>query len=422
MSNSRDYIEAFSPTTEQRVLLHLLAVALGAHRPPLSEEDRHSVDWAQVMRESTQQTVCPLVFDAAATYQADMPPEVYDEWFVSAYAYVRNTYKVFRSQKALVELMAENNVPYIILKGTAAASYYPEPEKRSYGDVDFLIDSTQQDAIDAMLVAAGYRQWGTNHVCHVVYSRPGVHWEMHYEIAGIPFGDVGDRVRDYIKGAEYRPVTRSVGGMDFPAPQPRDHAMIQLLHMQHHMLGDGLGLRQLCDWATFVNRTADAPFWEMDVLPFVREIGLMTYMATVTKTAAMYLDTACPSWAQDADEHLCSAVMADVFAGGNFGRKDEVRSKSGMLISENGKGGTKHGMLYNLAHILHRAVFLQYPIVRRVPILYPFLYVYKVVRFGILRLFGKRPSLTARVPYAMQRKSLYKQLKVFEMQDDEVTK
>ncbi len=421
MSNHRDNIAAFSPSAEESVLLHLLAVALGAQRPPLTEAQCRDVDWAQVMRESIQQAVCPLVLEAASAYQAFIPPEVYERWFATTYAYLRNAHEVFRSQQHLTELMAQNGYPCIILKGTAAAAYYPQPEQRCFGDVDFLIDPTQREAVGAMLTADGYERRGLEHICHVVYRKEREHLEMHFEIAGIPFGEAGERVREYISGAERRPLTQSVGGIDFPAPQPRDHAMILLLHMQHHMLGDGLGLRHLCDWVTFVTRTADEPFWETDALPLIREIGLDTYVAVMTKVGALYLDTACPAWAQGADEHLCAAVMEDILTGGNFGRKDELRAASGMLISERGKAGTRHGMVYNLAHILHGAVLLQYPIIKKIPILYPFIYVYKAARFCVLRLCGKRPSLMARVPYAIQRKNLYKQLKVFETPDDEVT-
>lgn len=420
MSKSRDINKKFSPSTEERVVLHLLAVSIGSKLPPLSVEDRRNVDWERVMRESIQQSVSPLVFEAASAYEADIPPAIYRHWFSLVYAQLCNTHRVLSSQEYLVDLMKRKNQPCLILKGTSAAVYYPDPEKRCYGDVDFLIDPTQRDAVEKLLEDDGYKRCGIHHICHVVYRRGYEHLEMHFEIAGIPFGKPGERVREYFRGVEHRPLIQTINGAQFPGPHPRDHAMILLLHIQHHMLGDGIGLRHLCDWGAFINRTADEPFWETDVLPLVHEIGLMTYMATMTKTAALYLGTVCPAWAQGADDELCADVVADMYANGNFGRKNDLRSKSGMLIAENGKAGTKHGMVYNLAHILHGAVLLQYPIVRRVPILYPFLYVYKVIRFLVLRVCGKRLSLLARIPYAIQRKNLYRQLKVFETQEDEV--
>ena len=421
MKDNRDNRIAFSPSTEQTVLLHLLAAALGTESQPLTDEVCRTVDWECVAKESMHQTVCPLVFEAASAYQAFIPPKVYERWFTLSFGYMRHAQMTFESQRRLGELLGDT-YPFIILKGAAAASYYPQAERRCFGDVDFLIDPTQREAVEALLAADGYERWDSEHICHVVYRKGKEHLEMHFEIAGIPYGKAGERVRAYIDGAERRGREQTVGDVSFPMPSPRDHALILLLHMQHHTLGTGLGLRHLCDWATFVDRTARESFWQTDVLPLLEEIGLLVYAAAMTKTAAIYLHTACPPWAESVNEQLCGGLMEDILTGGNFGCKDDLRAASGMLISENGKDGTRHGMLYNLAHTLHEAVLLQYPIVKKCPILYPFIYVYKAARFCVLCLCGKRPSLTKRLPYAAERKKLYAQLKVFETQDDEVTK
>lgn len=418
MSNSERNNAMFTPTLEQHVLLHLLATALGVSCAPLTEAECREVDWEWVMQESIHQTVSSLAFDAAFAYSDYIPSTVYERWLEITYANLRRAHGTFRSQQHLTRRMAENGLACIILKGSAAAAYYPQPEQRCFGDVDFLIDPTQRTAVEAMLTADGYERWQAEHICHVVYRKKSENLEMHFEVAGIPYGEVGEWVRNWMHGAVCRPLLQTVGGSEFPAPQPRYHALILLLHMQHHMLGEGLGLRHLCDWTAFVTRTKDEPFWTCDVLPFLDKIGLLTYAVAMTKLGAIYLHAPCPSWAEMFDESVCGALMEDILLGGNFGRKDKRRAASSMLISEHGKAGTRHGMLYNLAHTLHSAVLLQYPIIRRVPILYPFIYGYKAMRFCILRLMGKRPSLLAAVPAAGVRRNLYAQLKIFEIQSE----
>ena len=37
------------------------------------------------------------------------------------------------------QLFENNNIPLVILKGTAAAMYYPKPQLRTMGDIDFLV-------------------------------------------------------------------------------------------------------------------------------------------------------------------------------------------------------------------------------------------------------------------------------------------
>ena len=138
----------------------------------------------------------------------------------------------------------------------------------------------------------------------------------------------------------------------------------------------------------------------------------------MTKTCAKYLYFDAPSWAT-AEEEICDAVMSDILQGGNFGRKDEIRSKSGMLISRHGKNGTKDGAGKNLLSILHDSVMKKYPVVKKFPPVYPFLFAWRGIRYATLTLLGKRESIAKMMPEAEKRKNVYKQLKVFEIEKEE---
>jgi hypothetical protein len=187
--------------------------------------------------------------------------------------------------------------------------------------------------------------------------------------------------------------------------------------MQHHMLGEGIGLRHLCDWGYFVDKTADMPFWEQDVVPFLKEIGLFTYACVMSKTASMYLGTALPDWAKDADETLAESIMEDILSGGNFGQKDSVRKASAVMVSNRGKDGTKHGKLYYLAKTLLAGVYEIHPITKKHKILVPVFFLYKAVRHIVLMLLGKRVSFSKSIPQATKRKQLYDKLHIFEVQN-----
>ena len=303
------------------------------------------------------------------------------------------------------------------MKGTAAAAYYPKPDLRALGDVDFLIDPTQQAELEKLFVDNGFKKDHEDHPNHIVLKKAGAHLEMHFDVAGVPFGWQGDEVRAFLKDCVYSPQMLQYDFCTFPAAEDAKNGFILLLHMEHHMLGDGLGLRHLCDWAAFVDRTNGQAFWSETLIPFLEKIGLFIYAQIMTKTAAKFLKIACPEWASDADDETCDEIIFDILMGGNFGRKDENRAKSGMLVSEQGKGGTKHGALYNLAHALHKAVLRQ-PLIQKVPILYPFVYVYRACRFLFLSIIGKRPSLLKMAPEAEKRKSVYDKLKIFETENE----
>lgn len=58
----------------------------------------------------------------------------------------------------LHDLLTENSIPYVILKGVASASYYPNPVLRTMGDVDFLIDSANFLRVASLLESIGFEK------------------------------------------------------------------------------------------------------------------------------------------------------------------------------------------------------------------------------------------------------------------------
>ena len=297
----------------------------------------------------------------------------------------------------------------------AAAAYYPHPELRSLGDVDFLIPGEERKEDEALLEAAGYKSWDTDHVCHVVFKKDGAHLEMHFEIAGIPYGEPGEKTRTRMKDAAKRGTFIEAAGTGFPAPSPEDHAVVLLFHMQHHLLGEGLGLRHLMDWACFLDRTADEPWWK-EVTAFFREVGLKRFFLVMNQIAVKYFGAKTPVSAGEEEDALAEEVMADVLQSGNFGRKNDVRSHSGWLISEHGKNGTKDSAVKNAWKVLVHSTEAHYPVVKKHGIAYTvFLPVRAVQLTG--RVIREKTFKKGVIREAKERKALYSKLKVFEPED-----
>lgn len=397
-------------TQEQQVLFSLLRRALGTED---ATSDLSGVDWNAVGQEAQKQAVFLLVASAASGLP--LPDDTKRLWTTHAYICTASNLHTLYSISQMDRVMRGGNFSYVLLKGLSAASYYPDYLLRALGDVDFLIAPAQQTDVEQALEADGYQNWNKKHICHVVFTKPRQQLEMHFEISGIPYGVPGERVRAYMNDVLRETILFSTEDGTYPLPLPRYHGLILLLHMQHHMLAEGIGLRHLMDWCCFVEKTAHQSFWQESLLPILKDIGLLKYAQVMTRTGALYFRTVCPDWCADAEENLCDAVMTDILAGGNFGRKNAVRAASGMMISEHGKEGTKHGKLYNLYATMHTAVKTQYPAAKRFPVLYPIYESCFAVRWVYRVLSGQRIPLLRRIHYAEERKNVYDRLEVFKI-------
>jgi len=396
-------------TQEQTFLLNLLQAGINGQPPALPQAD---IDWEKLLQEAVQQAVPVLAWESLQSAQKQVPAQVYALWSQVAMGKLATNLQAGYAQSQLVKLLEGHNVAYCILKGEASASYYPKPELRVLGDVDFLIEPDKLQEVGDLLVEAGFTRSHEGHERHQVFRRQREHLEMHFEIAGIPGTEQGAQIRAFLEPVLQTCQQADVGSGGFLMPSDLFQGVVLLLHMQHHMLDQGLGLRHLCDWACYVNKTADKPFWETQLLPLFRKIGLLTYAQVMTGTCVTYLGIDSPDWLTEVDTSLCQAVIEDILTGGNFGRKDTARAKSGMLI-EQGENGNR-GVVYHLHRAAKDTVKQQHP--RAAKWQYPVYYAALALRYIGRVAKGQRAGLGALSAKAEERKSVYERLHIFEVE------
>ncbi|MEE0945227.1 MAG: nucleotidyltransferase family protein [Acutalibacteraceae bacterium] len=397
---------------EQAVLLKLIGFS--------SMTDTYKdVNWEEVYSEAVSQSVSLLAFDSAAAFKNEMGEAVYNLWFKTVLKKLEKNAVVSASQKELVRLLDTNGHRYAIIKGEASAYFYEKPEMRILGDVDFLVEEDSRQAIKDLLIENGYRAFLEDHICHTVFAKPDAHLEMHFEVAGIPKGNTGEKIRAFLKNAVANAELKTIDTNSFFAVDDMSHGLILLLHKQHHLLGEGIGLRHLYDWAAFVNKTHSLSFWADEFIPFLKSIGLYDFMNVMTGLCCEYLGVSVPFWLIENDKELLSLTMEDILSGGNFGRKDKERGRVGILVSDRGKSGTKRSKLYYICSAVSKAVKQKHPIVNKIKILFPVLFAYRSLRYILLSAFGIRDSYIKLIPQAEKRKALYSKFHIFEVTENE---
>lgn len=311
------------------------------------------------------------------------------------------------------EIMTEAGIPYTILKGYASALYYRDPLMRSMGDVDFLVDNRYLEAAADAMEKNGYKKTHKNREFHDVYIGNNCRCELHSEPAGIPKGKTGEKVREYLADVIEcsKEAQTEVGTVRVPSDF--HHGLIILLHMCHHLTGDGLGMRHLCDWAVFVSSLGEKKFLEM-FEEKLKSIGMWEFAKIMTAIACDYLGAAEMKWAENADKKLARRILKDIFSGGNFGQKSPDRSHESLLISS--KNEKDIPMIKQLFRSANSIVYSNWKIAKKYKILLPIGWIFFGGRYLIRSVFGKRPAVRVKkiAKEAAERKELYAKLKMFE--------
>ncbi len=344
----------------QQTLLELLKASL-FHCEPVFPD---GCDWSAVLNEAQAQTVVALAAPAVPALHAE-------EWRVPSAKNTADFLRVLHAQTALVNLFTAADIPLVILKGTAAAMYYPAPLQRTMGDVDFIVPPQCFDASLRLMQENGYilkGDYGDDR--DYSFHKDGVVLELHrrysdrdWDIDPILFGDFSHTVQ------------RELFGQRFPSLEDSLNGLVILDHVRHHLYS-GIGLRQIIDWMMFVHTCLTDEVWADVFRPLAQRAGLETLAVTMTRMCRERLGMPDQiTWCDTADERTADQLLDTVLHYGNFGRKDPYvyRPMEGVAM-----GVRKEGWF----RFLQNTGTANWKAAQKHRFLRPFAWLYQLFRFG----------------------------------------
>lgn len=401
--------------TQHCILSTLRFSLFGGEKPELN-----IVDVNALVEEAKAQAVFPLAFSVfCEDLKVALPAEKYANLDSQYFGNLMNTVRVQTEHGELHEIMQEAGIPYVTMKGCASAAYYPEPELRSMGDVDFLVHEEDIPLGIKALEDHGFQrdqyEFTTN---QSAYLRPPMTtWEIHKSPSGIPKGPEGEAIKRELSDIIEKAELCDIDGSQFYVPCKYHHGLILLLHKISHMTTSGIGLRHLCDWAVFESSFSNDEFiqmYEKKLKPF----GLWRFAQIMTLVCEKYLGAPEREWAHDSSIKLqqLNEIIEDVFAGGNFGHKDENRQREIKYLTDRKKErlGDKNIMMQAAAS-LNQKVYVNHRVIKKYKVLLPVGWIIEGGKYLGALTFGKRKNkgTVAMLKEASKRKKLYTEMNLF---------
>lgn len=400
----------------QKAICDLLANHLFGRETSVEAE----MDWRAILEESYLQGVHMIVGQVAARNGA--PSEILAEYKRSMIARMIRDYHVHGSHTALHGVMMKHGLRYTVIKGVASANYYPDPSLRSMGDVDFLVRREEEKTILEVLQSEGYEVLEQDRDHHVILQKDKIRLEMHIEPAGMPEGNTRPIMESYLENMLDTAVEKKGPPSTCVCPSDFHHGLIILMHTQHHLLSEGIGLRHLCDWAAFVGHFEGEGFADL-FREKLKRVGLWQFARLLSVTCSLYLGLPGKAWMEITkdDRLIAKELIRDVFRGGNFGVKDPQRAYEGMFISNRGKDGVKKNRLKEGFSSLNRITYQLWPMTRKAPILLPIGWIVSLGHFVKRNRERKKRGGEINAIKAYQasayRKELYRKLSLYQPEE-----
>ena len=339
-----------------------------------------AVDWAQVFRDLKDQACGALAVDALAEAEG-VDAALGRQWMLYAMQNIRKWEQVMKAQTALTALLEEAGIPFVILKGFAAAMYYPKPEYRAMGDVDLIVAPEDFDRAEQVMVAGGYALNVRDYERHHEFQKDGVEFELHRTYAVMANQNAAQSLDQQIFDGLAGRQPHTIGKYTAPVLEDAVNGLVLLVHINQHM-ETGLGLRQIIDWMLFVDKCLDDDAWNGGFGADAEKIGLKSLAVTVTRMCQMYLGLREDiTWCRGAEADLCDEVMLLTMERGNFGQKIGQSKKTVPILNAMRKITKAPAMLQQRGCENWKAL-------EKWPFLKPFAWFYQICRYikkGLMR-------------------------------------
>ena len=315
-----------SLTTSQRQLLHLVGMALGVKNP--DETVDFCYDWHEIYDLAERQAVLALAYEGMTLLPENQRPDF--EFRMQWYADVERQRIMSRHIKEraayLVQKMREIGFSAVVIKGPALAAYYPKPELRATGDIDLWVwreglpfEESRRKVIDFVL--SRQKNHPEREIPEVNYHHidmpcfRDVEVEAHF----VPsyFNNFYQNKR-FQKWCEiFQKSTVSSGFLT----TPDFNVVFTFQHLYRHLVGEGVGLRQVLDCMMALRQDFDRE----EAKKTIESLGMVKVCRAVSGILCTYFNMTEEECLFPPSEREADFLMADMWRGGNFGHNEKNR-------------------------------------------------------------------------------------------------
>ena len=273
----------------------------------------------------------------------------------------------------LLLLFEANSISCMPLKGYLLKYLYPKPDMRRMTDVDILAKRGQGKEINKLMLAAGFQ---LDHITtyHDVYiKKPFVNIELHWTLIG-----KNSTYFNYFN-KEWERANLREGCSAVYEQSMEAFYIFMIVHLTKHFTSSGTGIRSIMDIWVYMQHYDNLMDWDY-VNKELGRLNLYQFACNIKELAKVWFDG-------EPDNELYNEMTEYIASGSLYGtQKNHVIS-----IVNSRSLGKPSGISYKLIYILslifpeEEKMKSKYPILNKLSILYPFLWMLRGAEYIFLR-------------------------------------
>lgn len=243
-------------TQQEQIFFHLLRSVLWGTPAEVPAD----VDWQGLLNLASRQKCLHAFSVWLKTHHISTP---FDKQLqTSMFMMLQRVARLNHLSADVMAVLEKNNIPATLIKGYSLSGLYPDPDMREFGDVDIYVGETNYMRA-AEVVTAAYPD---------AHWHSGLHGGLHYilvldenmdrvvELHRVTM-EFSDAKADTLYQAfthrylDHNTQSVSLYETTIPVPPMAYNTLYVFMHAWHHFECDGIGFRQLGDWALSLQHT-----------------------------------------------------------------------------------------------------------------------------------------------------------------------
>lgn len=277
-------------------------------------------DWAAIYVFARKQALIGICVPQIR--QESMPKRILFEWIGQVQLIEQRNNLINTRIGQLFEMLEQDGYECCLLKGQGNAEIYPNPLRRTPGDIDIWVNAGEEEVYGYVQNKFPSEKVSFKHIHFPIFS--DVRVDVHVTPLKLLSRRNQKRLQCWIERNREEQFAHkvSLSGIDRTVNVPTDafNAVYQLGHMLIHLFDDGLGLRQVVDYYYYVLKRLSSDLTERNkIAGTIKELGMLRFARALMWVESEVLGLPSFYCVVEPDGRLGRLVLNDIIEGGNFG-------------------------------------------------------------------------------------------------------
>jgi len=218
------------------------------------------------------------------------------------------------AMQQLMKKFEECQISCLLMKGYLIRQYYPVPELRTFGDIDFLVKPEDRERSHELMTKLGYELSESGSAVWS-YKKGFEYYEIHTHI----LSDISNLNSEFVKYLDdVWNYTMPYDGEYIFQLSPEFHFIYQFLHMCKHFAYNGAGVRMFLDLVLMVK---NGPALNVNYISSeLKTLGIYTFACSVSELCRKWFNVKMPiNYENPLDDTSYYELSDYILSGGVFG-------------------------------------------------------------------------------------------------------